>query len=96
MTDDKVVALMRQLGIELDLSHGDPTFYMGLGEVQAFAQLVRNEALEECANVCDEMHEHYTGLKDTALLNRDVDLSNAMSGEPRACEFIAQQIRSMK
>lgn len=48
---------------------------------------------EACAKVCEEMHDHYSALKDTALLNGDVDLSNASSGEPRACEFLATAIR---
>ena len=35
---------------------------------------------EACAKLCDEMQEHYASLKDVALLNGDVELSNASSG----------------
>jgi hypothetical protein len=49
---------------------------------------------EACAKVCDEMREHWSDYKDTALLNGDVELSNAASGEPRAAEFLAQAIRA--
>ena len=59
----------------------------------AVAEAVRRER-EACAALCDEMHEHYSAYKDTALLNGDVELSNAASGEPRACEFLAKTIRA--
>ena len=48
---------------------------------------------EACAVVCDEMAEHWAAYKDSALLNGDVDLSNAASGEPRAARAIAALIR---
>ena len=51
---------------------------------------------EACAKLCDEMQEHYASLKDAALLNGDVELSNASSGEPRACEYLAGAIRNLK
>lgn len=50
---------------------------------------------EECAKVCDELEEHYSGYKDTALLNGDIELSNASSGEPRACRFLAEHFRAL-
>lgn len=56
----------------------------------------RDAVLEEAARICDEMEQHYSDYKDTALLNGDVDLSNAASGEPRACRFIAERIRALK
>ena len=49
---------------------------------------------EACATICDEMREFYSAYKDTALLNGDIDLSNAASGEPRACEYLASAIRA--
>lgn len=49
---------------------------------------------EACATICDEMREFYSAYKDTALLNGDIDLSNAASGEPMACEYIASAIRA--
>lgn len=61
--------------------------------IKKFAALVAAAEREACAKVCEEMHDHYSALKDTALLNGDVDLSNASSGEPRACEFLAAAIR---
>ena len=49
---------------------------------------------ERCARICEEMGEHWSAYKDTALLNGDVELSNAASGEPRAAESLARLIRS--
>lgn len=48
---------------------------------------------ERCAAICDEMGEHWSAYKDTALLNGDAELSNAASGEPRAAEALARLIR---
>ena len=64
--------------------------------LKMFSEGIHNAAMEEAAILCEEMHQHYMGLKDTALLNGSIDLSNAMSGEPRACEFLAAQIRERK
>lgn len=60
---------------------------------QGWQEAVRQER-EACLTICAELHEHYSGYKDTALLNGDVELSNAASGEPRACEAIAAAIRA--
>jgi hypothetical protein len=49
---------------------------------------------ESCAIACDEMREYWSDHKDTALLNGDVELSNAASGEPRAAEALAVLIRA--
>lgn len=49
---------------------------------------------EACATVCDDLEQHWSDYKDTALLNGDVDLSNAASGEPRAARAIAAAIRA--
>lgn len=49
---------------------------------------------EECAKVCDEMAQYWQDYKDTALLNGDVQLSNAASGEPRAAKSLAELIRA--
>ena len=49
---------------------------------------------ESCAQVCEEMAQHWADYKDTALLNGDVQLSNAASGEPRAANALAELIRS--
>lgn len=53
------------------------------------------EVLEKAAKLCDEMEQHYSDYKDAALLNGDVELSNAASGEPRACRFLAERIRAL-
>lgn len=54
-----------------------------------------NAAIEAAVKICDEMAVHYAAYKDTALLNGDIDLSNAASGEPRAAEFLAGAIRAL-
>lgn len=51
-------------------------------------------AMRRCAEICDELEEHWSDYKDTALLNGDVELSNAASGEPRAARSIAAAIRA--
>jgi len=56
---------------------------------------IARRALEAAANICDEMEEHYSAYKDTALLNNDVELSIAASGEPRAARFIGDRIRAI-
>ena len=56
----------------------------------------RNITLDEVAKLCDEMEEHYSAIKDSALLNHDMQLSLATSGEPRACRFIAERVRELK
>lgn len=52
------------------------------------------EQAEADAKLCDELAEHYSAYKDTALLNGDIELSNAASGEPRAAQTIASIIRA--
>lgn len=59
-------------------------------EIQREAMELEREA---CAKMCDEMAEHYADYKDTALLNGDIELSNAASGEPRAAVALASLIR---
>lgn len=61
-----------------------------------FARLVEQETLERAALICDEMKEHWSTYKDAALLNGDMALSNAASGEPRAAEALANLIRNLK
>ena len=45
-----------------------------------------------CAAICDELERHWNDYKDAALLNGDVKLSNAASGEPRAARAIKDAI----
>lgn len=49
---------------------------------------------DACASICDELESFWSAEKDVALLNGDVALSNATSGEPRAARAIAQAIRA--
>jgi len=51
---------------------------------------------EAITAMCDEMKTYWADYASTALLNGDVDLSNAASGEPRAAEAIARMIRERK
>lgn len=61
-------------------------------------QEIQREAMERereaCAQVCEEMAQHWQDYKDTALLNGDAELSNAASGEPRASNALARLIRA--
>lgn len=61
--------------------------------IEKIRQAVLTER-EACAVICDELRQHWTDYKDTALLNGDIELSNAASGEPRAAEAIAAAIRA--
>lgn len=56
---------------------------------------IEARALEEAAKVCDELEENWSAYKDTALLNGDMGLSIAASGEPRAARFIAGHLRQL-
>ena len=62
-------------------------------DAQALIAKGREEERERAANICEELFQHYSAVKDTALLNGDIALSNAASGEPRACLVIATAIR---
>jgi hypothetical protein len=53
-------------------------------------------SLELAAQLCDEYGDLAAAEKDSALLVGKVELSNAMSGEPRAAEFLAKAIRALK
>lgn len=59
-----------------------------------FAEMVAAIEREACAKVCDELDQHWSDYKDSALLNGDIELSNAASGEPRAARAIAAAIRA--
>ena len=62
----------------------------------AHARMMTSAAAEReaCAAICDELESFWSAEKDVALLNGDVALSNASSGEPRAARAIAQAIRA--
>lgn len=64
-------------------------------QMREYAILAVQKERERCARICDEMGEHWSAYKDTALLNGDYALSNAASGEPRAAEALARLIRGV-
>lgn len=63
-------------------------------ELLRFAKLVAIREREALKSICEELEQHYSDYAVTALLNGDVDLSNAASGEPRACRTIIDAIRA--
>jgi len=81
---DEIVGLLRTV----DGNYRDCAAFVAWEAWQAS----RKQALAEMATICEELESHYSAYKDTALLNGDVDLSNAASGEPRACRAIAEQV----
>jgi hypothetical protein len=104
---DEVLKMARQAGMVTDGEWWFSSFYkietdVHISHLEAFAKLVADAVAdkaaererEACAKVCDELGEHWGDYKDTALLNGDVDLSNAASGEPRAAARLATAIRA--
>lgn len=59
------------------------------------AAAARRAAFSQAAQICEEMGEHWGGYRDTALLNGNIELSMAASGEVRAADFLAEQFRLM-
>lgn len=53
------------------------------------------QALDDAAKVCEEYGDMTGAEKDSALLVGKVDLSNAMSGEPRAARFLREAILAL-
>ncbi|UCV00277.1 hypothetical protein [Acidovorax radicis] len=91
MTPAEIIAMAKEVIGDYSDANYWPFFTV---ELERFAALVAAKEREACAQVCDEMRSHYSDYKDTALLNGDVELSNAASGEPRACEFLAKAMRA--
>lgn len=96
MSDKELLGLAREAGADVTCGSMGMTLHamFNRGQLVRFAALVVAAEREACALVCDEMQEHWSAIKDTALLNGDVDLSNASSGEPRAAESLAALIRA--
>ena len=80
MTSEKVLELAKQAGMEV--SGRSAVWLANSGNLQAFAQLVRNEALEEAAVKCEEIDFSYSACEQF------------ISGE--AAFECGKQIRSMK
>jgi hypothetical protein len=87
MTDAEIAGIMGWRG---------PGAYTeaSLRKIKRIIERVRADEREACAMICDELEQHWSDYKDTALLNGDVELSNAASGEPRAARSIAAAIRN--
>lgn len=92
MTEQEIIDMAKRAGVTVrghyDESGSTPQ------ELLRFAKLVAKKEREALKSICEELEQHYSDYAVTALLNGDVDLSNAASGEPRACRAILDAIRS--
>lgn len=99
MTRDEIINLAISAGFHFfDAGHA-PMLHMAKANYseeyfERFAALIAAAEREACAVICDELESFWNAEKDVALLNGDVDLSNASSGEPRAARAIAAAIRA--
>ena len=86
MTPEEITRIALASGFELkDLPDGSK----GLrADVFEFAEALLATERQAVADICDELEGHWSEYKDAALLNGDVALSNAASGEPRAARAI--------
>lgn len=86
MTPEEITRIALTSGFELkDLPDGS----RGLRPyVFEFAEALLAAERQAVADICDELEEHWSEYKDAALLNGEVALSNAASGEPRAARAI--------
>lgn len=91
MTRDDVIRMAWDAGVWIPLRIDREKCVDAL---QRFADLVAAAEREACAAICDELESFWATEKDVALLNGDVALSNAISGEPRSARAIAQAIRA--
>lgn len=87
MTREEVINLAKQARL------ADPSPYSVPWEnqiqaMERFAELVAANERQAIADICDELERHWSDYKDTALLNDNVALSVAASGEPRAARAI--------
>jgi len=87
MKRDEIDVLWQRATLESVKAGGQYTRYR-------FAEMVAEAERDACAKLCDELEQHWCDYKDAALLNGEVDLSNATSGEPRAARAIAGAIRA--
>lgn len=92
-TRDQVIQWARESGDDVDHTLPSDIDFLECFASVAYAagQAAEREA---CAVICDELEQHWSDYKDTALLNGDVALSNAASGEPRAARTISAAIRA--
>ena len=98
MTRDDLLRMAREAGFSVRRDLETPKSYdhiAGYGDaLERFAELVAAAEREACAAICDELESFWSAEKDVALLNGDVALSNATSGEPRAARALAAAIRA--
>ena len=86
MSPDIITRIALDAGFELkDLPGGSKGLRPYVFE---FAQALLAVERQAVADICDELEQHWSEYKDAALLNGDVGLSNAASGEPRAARAI--------
>ena len=93
MTPDVIKRIALDAGFELkDLPDGSKGLRPYVFE---FAQALLAAERQAVADICDELEEHWSEYKDAAMLNGDVALSNAASGEPRAARAIKAAVLAM-
>ena len=88
MTRDDIIRMAREQGLSETATEG--VFRVNTDDLGRMLAAER----EACAAICDELESFWSAEKDAALLNGDVALSNATSGEPRAARAIADAIRA--
>jgi len=96
LTREQIIEVARSMGVSPTLV-GENAPASNFVESLVNAAYVKGveDARNECVSLCDELEEHYADYASTALLNGDIALCIAASGEPRAARFIAQAIREL-
>ena len=93
MKNEDIKRIALESGFELkDLPDGSKGLRPYVFE---FAQALLAAERQAVADICDELEEHWSEYKDAAMLNGDVALSNAASGEPRAARAIKAAVLAM-
>jgi hypothetical protein len=93
MKRDDIIESALQCGVWIPMAQGQER-EQTIDRLQRFVGRAVAAEREACAAICDELESFWATEKDVALLNGDVALSNATSGEPRAARAIAQAIRA--
>lgn len=98
MTRDQIKAIALASGFT-ERQQADGSMDLN-GYVYAFAEEMYAEGQramqERVGTLCDELEQHWSDYKDTALNNGNVALSNAASGEPRAARAIKAAVLMME
>jgi hypothetical protein len=95
LTNELIEEIRRKHLVEFDGDDGPSTKLDAVGFARSIERAAETAGLERAAQLCDEYRDLAAAEKDSALLVGKVDLSNAMSGEPRAAEFLANAIRKL-